>query len=145
MSEPLKNYMHVGISVRDLEASIKFYTELLGFDLERRTQNSGAKVSRVVGIPNASLNIAILKKDNIYLELIDYQNEDAKKAIHYKRQDEPGLIHIAFSFNDIDPVYNKIKSLGYEFSSAPMVTRESGHNIAYLKGPDNVIIELVEN
>ena len=145
MDEPVKNYMHIGISVQDLETSVKFYTELMGFTLERRVQNSGEKVSRVVGVPNATLDTAVVKKGNIYLELIDYQNGEAKRNATYKKQDEPGLIHIAFNFDNMESVYKKFKSMGYEFSSEPMVTREGGHKIAYFKGPDNVTIELVDN
>ena len=62
----------------------------------------------------------------------------------YKRQNEPGLIHISFVVTDVDDEYEKIRSLGYEFFSQPMFTRENGPKICYFKGPDNVVIELYE-
>ena len=44
----------------------------------------------------------------------------------------------------VEKSYQEISALGYEFNSAPMVTRENGPKIAFFKGPDNVIIELYQ-
>lgn len=140
----IRDFFHVGISVKNLEESIKFYTEVMGMQVEYRASNRGEKVSRAVGIENAELEVCGVKNDYMRLELIDYKNEEAKKNSRYKRQDEPGIIHIAFVYDDVGKMYEKIKALGYEFNASPMVTRERGHKIAYFKGPDNVMIEICE-
>ena len=139
----IKDFVHVGISVINIEKSVQFYTEVMGMEIDYKAYHAGAKASKVVNVDNAELNICVMKKGFFKLELIDYGNEE-KKESYYKDQDSPGLIHIAFRTSDVDEDYNKIKSMGYEFNSQPMVTRENGPKICYFRGPDNVIIELFE-
>jgi glyoxylase I family protein len=134
---------HIGLSVVNLEKSVKFYTEVMGMELDYRAYHEGDRVSAVVGVDNAVLDICVVKKGPCRIELIEYNNK-VKPPKEYKRQNEPGLIHISFAVQDVDEVYEKIHSLGYEFYSQPMVTREDGPKICYFKGPDNVIIELYE-
>jgi lactoylglutathione lyase len=141
----IKNLLHAGIGVRDLEASVKFYTEVMGMDIIYRARNIGERISRVVGVENAELVVCVVGKGDIRLELIDYRNDGKKARACYKEQDEPGLLHIAFAVSDIDKEYEKIRALGFEFNTPPMVARDNGPKICYFKGPDDVIIELFED
>jgi catechol 2,3-dioxygenase-like lactoylglutathione lyase family enzyme len=141
----VRDYLHIGISVRNLEESVKFYTEVLGMKEGLRAQHKGEKVSRVVAVKDAEVDVCYVTKGQHRLELIEYKNKDqAKLNTTYKSQDDPGLVHIAFIVDDVDETYRRIKDLGYEFNSPPMVTRENGPKIAFFKGPDNVIIELYQ-
>jgi lactoylglutathione lyase len=141
----IKNLLHVGIGVRDLEKTVKFYTELMGMEILGSAYNIGEAISRVVGVDDAELVVCHVGKGNLRLELIDYKNDKKKARSRYKDQDEPGILHIAFTVSDIDKEYEKIKAHGYEFNSPPMVARENGPKICYFKGPDDVIIELFED
>ncbi|UCD77193.1 MAG: VOC family protein [Desulfobacterales bacterium] len=141
----VNDFLHVGISVRNLEESVRFYTEVLGMQEDTRAYHTGEKVSRVVDVENAEVAVCYVTKGKHRLELIEYKNKDqAKLNYSYKPQDEPGLVHIAFIVEDVDESYQKIKNLGYQFNSPPMVTRENGPKIAFFKGPDNVIVELYQ-
>jgi len=93
-------------------------------------------------VDDAVLKICVVKRGPCRIELIEYGHR-LESGTH-KKQNEPGLIHISFAVSDVDAIYERIKSLGYEFNSKPMVTREKGPKICYFKGPDNVIIELYE-
>jgi lactoylglutathione lyase len=141
----ISDYLHVGISVRDLEKSVQFYTEILGMEEGIRVSHKGETISQVVDVEDTDVDVCYVTKGMHRLELIEYKNKDkAKLNYNYKSQDEPGLVHIAFIVDNVDEVYQKIKDLGYEFNSPPMVTRENGPKIAFFKGPDNVIIELYQ-
>jgi catechol 2,3-dioxygenase-like lactoylglutathione lyase family enzyme len=141
----VKDFLHVGVSVRNLAESVQFYTKVLGMQEDIRAYHKGEKVSRVVGVENTEVDVCYVTKGNHRLELIEYKNKDqAKLNYTYKSQDDPGLVHIAFIVDDVDEIYQKIKDLGYEFNSPPMVTRENGPKIAFFRGPDNVIIELYQ-
>ena len=141
----VNDYLHVGISVRNLEESVKFYTETLGMQEDIRAYHKGETISRVVAVENTEVEVCYVTKGKHRLELIEYKNKDkAKLNYTYKSQDDPGLVHIAFIVDDVEEIYQKIKDLGYEFNSPPMVTRENGPKITFFRGPDNVIIELYQ-
>ena len=140
----IKDLLHVGISVRDLEESVRFYTQVMGMQEEYRTKNQGEVISRIVGVEDADFEVCVVKLGNLRLELLDYKNEEYKKRTKYKSQDEPGLIHLAFLVDDVEKEYDRIKALGYEFNAPPTIARENGPKITYLKGPDNVTLEIFE-
>ena len=140
----IKEFLHIGISVKNLEESVKFYTEVMQMDLDYRTKNKGDIISRIVDVKNADLDVAVVQKSNLRIELLDYKNIEKKKNTAYPAQDQPGLVHISFLVDDVDKEYARIKSLGFEFNSPPMVARENGPKITYFKGPDNVVIEIFE-
>jgi catechol 2,3-dioxygenase-like lactoylglutathione lyase family enzyme len=141
----ISEYLHVGISVRDLEKSVKFYTEVLGMEEGIRVSHKGEKISQVVDVEDTEVDVCYVTNGKHRLELIEYKNKDkAKSNYTYKSQDDPGLVHIAFIVDDVDEMFQKIKELGYDFNSPPMVTRENGPKIAFFRGPDNVIIELYQ-
>jgi catechol 2,3-dioxygenase-like lactoylglutathione lyase family enzyme len=140
----IKEFLHIGISVKDLEESVKFYTEVMQMDLDYRTKNKGDIISQIVGVEDADLDVAVVIKSNLRIELLDYKNAEKKKNIIYPAQDQPGLVHISFLVDDVDKEYARIKSLGFEFNSPPMVARENGPKITYFKGPDNVVVEIFE-
>ena len=140
-----KDFLHVGISVCNLEESVRFYTEVLGMEEGIRAHHEGDVLSQVIAVENAEVDVCYVTKGNHLLELIEYKNKDqAKLNKSDKSQDDPGLVHIAFIVDDVENIYQEIKALGYEFNSPPMVTRENGPKIAFFRGPDNVIIELYQ-
>jgi len=137
------NFLHVGICVKNLEESVKFYKEVMKMEEEFRAYHSGDKISQVVGVENAELNVCVLKKGDMRIELIEYGNKIGNSKV-YKPQNELGIIHIAFGVDDIDKEYDRIKSYGFEFNAPPMVTRVNGPKITYFKGLDNVVIEIYQ-
>jgi len=141
----MTEFLHVGISVRDLKKSVQFYTEVLGMNEGLRVGHKGENLSRVVGVENAEVDVCYVTSGTHRLELIEYKNKDqSKRDQSYKPQDHPGLVHIAFIVDDVDEMYAKIKQLGYRFNSPPMVTRDNGPRIAFFEGPDNVVVELYQ-
>jgi len=139
----INEFLHVGIGVEDLEKSVMFYRDVMQMKEGLRAYHEGEQISRVVGVENAQLNVCVMKKGSIHIELIEYVNKVSNGCGH-KKQNEPGLIHIAFLVDDVDKEYERIKKHGYEFFSLPLVTRENGPKITYFRGPDNVVIEIYQ-
>ena len=52
---------HVGLTVSDLDASIAFYSALLGCRVRERSQNSGDEIETVTGVAGASIVTADLE------------------------------------------------------------------------------------
>lgn len=139
----VEEIVHIGVSVFDLEESVQFYRDVVGMEIEYRAHHEGEKISRVVDVPDAKLEVCVLRKGAVRLELIDYGKPE-KKRVAYQEQSTPGLIHIAMKVSDVDEAYRRLSARGYGFNSEPLVTRENGPRICYFHGPDNVIMELYQ-
>ena len=93
----VKGFLHVGISVRNLEESVRFYTEVLGMEKGIQAHHEGDVLSQVIAVENAEVDVRYVTKGTHLLELIEYKNKDQAKLNNaYKSQDDPGLVHIAF-------------------------------------------------
>ncbi|GBE19561.1 MAG TPA: hypothetical protein ENG87_02335 [Candidatus Pacearchaeota archaeon] len=79
---------HVGIIVRDLNKSIKFYKE--NFELE--------EINRFI-TGDKTKEVAFLKSKNIQVELMQFLDSENKNL---------GPDHLAFKVDDLDKKYNEL-------------------------------------
>jgi catechol 2,3-dioxygenase-like lactoylglutathione lyase family enzyme len=52
---------HTGFTVSDLEKSLAFWRDVLGFELSHRPHQTGSLASEITGVPGAEISIAVLK------------------------------------------------------------------------------------
>ena len=93
---------NVGIAVRDLEATIAFFTDL-GLTVLGRDTVSGEWTDTAVGLDGNHAKIAMLQTPdgNGRLELFEYIHPDAIETSP-TRPNEIGMHRVAFSVDDID-------------------------------------------
>jgi catechol 2,3-dioxygenase-like lactoylglutathione lyase family enzyme len=72
----------------------------------------------------------------------------APRNANQSAEDNPrgrrGLEHFGVTVENLNDAVAYIKSKGIKFYLEPYVSMPSGHNVAFIMGPDNVLIELVE-
>src|ERR1700709_2316983 len=93
---------NVGIAVRDLEATIAFFTDL-GLTVVGRDTVSGAWTDPAVGLDGNHAKIAMLQTPggDGCLELFEYIHPEAIDT-EPTRPNEIGMHRVAFSVDDID-------------------------------------------
>ena len=93
---------NVGIAVRDLEATIAFFTDL-GLTVLGRETVSGEWTDTAVGLDGNHANIAMLQTPDGHgrIELFEYIHPDAIETSP-TRPNEIGMHRVAFSVDDID-------------------------------------------
>ena len=93
---------NVGIAVRDLEATIAFFTDL-GLTVLGRDTVSGEWTDTAVGLDGNHAKIAMLQTPdgNGRLELFEYIHPDAIET-EPTRPNEIGMHRVAFSVDDIE-------------------------------------------
>jgi catechol 2,3-dioxygenase-like lactoylglutathione lyase family enzyme len=131
---------HTGITVSDLDRSIRFY-ERLGFELAERVEEEGEEVERGVGVPGAQLRAAMLEGPNSRLELIEYVAPGTGAAPH--PNNGIGAAHVCIEVEDVDAAVAELREEGIEFLSDP-ITHESGIRWVYAKDPDGITAELLQ-
>src|SRR5579872_703580 len=119
-------FFYTGITVRDLDRSIKFYTEIMGMRMVDRVKNPYTNgefaelVSREGELPNLELNWYADKKD-------------------YKNGDE--LDHLGFLVEDAYKEIERFKKLGIEIAKEPYESKN--HVIFFIKDPDGIWLEII--
>ena len=127
----IKNIRHTGIVVDDLDASMHFYCDLLGFKIQKKMDESGNYIDNMLSLNNVNVTTVKLKFDNNQMiELLYYHSHQRSKA--FQEICQVGISHIAFSVNNLDNVYSRLYQKGIVFNSPPQYS------------PDGTFIELVE-
>jgi lactoylglutathione lyase len=109
---------HVAVRVTDLERSIAFYADLLGFAVATRTTlASGARIA-----------FLSLPRGGCELELI---------AGPYDHHAGDGLVHhVAFLVSDADDAFARLRDAGVTLLDAAPKTLASGRQLFSFRGPD---------
>ncbi|MBW1767336.1 MAG: VOC family protein [Deltaproteobacteria bacterium] len=144
----LKNQMdatahHVAISVADLDQALKFYRDLLGFqvdwDMDHRRSE---ELSKIVGMDGVDVHMVMLKGYGLRVELFKYYKPEGKRR-EPERQCDFGLTHFALSVKNIHQIYERLLKAGVQFNCPPQNVRP-GVWATYMKDPEGVTLELVE-
>jgi lactoylglutathione lyase len=148
----VRSIFHVGFVVRDLDASLRFYTEGLGLVLRHRQVQCNEYTSSLVGYEDASLEIAQLRfsegeppPSGHVLELISYERPPSGPAD--TERSTLGAGHLAFIVDDIFEVTERLRSFGAHIINQPVeITAgiNKGGWAVYLNDPDGVTLELIQ-
>lgn len=119
-------FTYTGIRVKDLEASVRFYTKVLGMkEVDRFTQPT----------TKGTVVILVMEGSDHQLELNHYP-----KGSPYDTKYEVGesLDHFGFETTDLDAVLAEAKKAGYP---AVLELRDPTHRWAYIEDPNGIWIE----
>jgi lactoylglutathione lyase len=112
---------HLGLYVSDLERSLEFYKENFGFKEQERFQSGDAK-------------IVALQLGNSILELIQRPGSPCAPP-------KGNRSHTAMKIENYDEILNNLEGKGIELRN---ITLEDGSRIAFLRDPDDHILEIME-
>jgi catechol 2,3-dioxygenase-like lactoylglutathione lyase family enzyme len=139
---------HTSFTVSNLERSLAFYHDLLGFEiLHMRPKITNQYFRDIVGFPDGLIKDAFLAIPGTdhRLELFEYVNPRGTPLD--VRNNNPGSAHIALLVDDLVPLYEALKAKGVQFRSPPIYLDE-GPNIGgwgvYMLDPDGITIELFQ-
>lgn len=139
----MKAIRHTGIVVSDMERSLKFYRDLLGFKEIKRMEESGGYIDTVLGGQKIKvLTVKMSADDGNLIELLSFG--PLQGGADKKRLDGIGLSHIAFTVNDLDKQYRELTKKGIKFNSAPQKSPDGYAKVAFCEDPDGTFLELVE-
>jgi len=144
----MKALHHVGFTVKDLDASIRFYHDVLGlqFANEPSPWFEGEELSRGVGVPGAALRQVSLLAGDTTLELLEYRSPSSETAAPLA-SNNLGASHVAFLVEDIAAKKAELEAKGIEFYSQINTVDEgvlAGWRWVYFEDPDGYPLELVE-
>ncbi len=144
----MKGLHHVGVTVKDLEASIRFYHDILGlqFSNEPSPWFEGEGLEKGVGVPGAILRQVSLLLGDTTVELLEYKSPPSGTSRPIT-SNSFGASHIAFHVDDIHAKKAELEAKGIAFYSDVNVVDEgvlAGWRWVYFEDPDGYPLELVE-
>jgi catechol 2,3-dioxygenase-like lactoylglutathione lyase family enzyme len=134
---------HIGVVVDDLEGAIEFFVAL-GLEHAGEGSAEGDWVDRIVGLEGVRSDIAFVKTPDGHglLELTRYNAPPSEGDAHAPANAR-GIRHLAFAVDDIDAVVSGLRARGTELLGE-IVQYEQSFRLCYVRGPEGIIVELVE-
>jgi hypothetical protein len=118
----------------------------LGFEFWIDQIESGKFVSNLIGIPETTVRTIKLKdKTSGVIELLFFISpSDNFESNDGMKPNSLGITHIALQVDSLDSRIESLSKIGY-FPISPAALSKNGEaKVCYLRGPEQVIFELVE-
>jgi catechol 2,3-dioxygenase-like lactoylglutathione lyase family enzyme len=137
---------HTGFTVSNIERSLVFWHDVLGFKLSHRAHHTGDLASEVTGVAGAEISIAVLKGYGHKIELLEYHAPlDRKRAD--LRPCDVGSVHVALLVDNLDAVLSAIAESGWKAAGKPQTLKSgpnAGKRVIYVRDPDGTTIEFMQ-
>jgi glyoxylase I family protein len=137
---------HTGITVSNLERSLAFWRDVLGFELSHRAHQTGELAEEITGVPGAEISLAVLKAPGHKIELLEYLAPKDRKQIDVRPCDV-GSAHVALTVDNLDAVLEKVSTAGWKAAGKPQTLGSgpnAGKRVIYVRDPDGTTIEFMQ-
>src|SRR5438132_9032919 len=139
---------HTGITVSNLERSLEFWQNVLGFEFSHRAHQTGERVEQITGVKGAELKLAVVKSPTGHkIELLEYlAPADRKKHVDLRPCDV-GHVHIALTVENLEELLQNIAASGWKAAGEPQTLKSgpnAGKRVIYVRDPDGTTIEFMQ-
>ena len=139
---------HTGITVSNLERSLAFWRDVLGFALSHMAHQTGKMAREITGVAGAEIKLAVVKAPGgDKIELLQYLAPAERKQHVNLRPCDVGSVHVALIVDDLDAILSAINASGWKAGGKPQ-TLQSGPNVGkrvvYVRDPDGTTIEFMQ-
>jgi lactoylglutathione lyase len=141
-------FFHAGITVSDMEASLRFYRDGLGLEVAHEGVTVGPHAAQIWGMPVGPVRVVFMRVpgSDTLLEIFEFQEIERHSAS--ARPCDYGAGHICLYVDDADTLYARLAALGVRSRSGGVVNvtagRHAGAKAAYLLDPDGYHVEIYE-
>jgi catechol 2,3-dioxygenase-like lactoylglutathione lyase family enzyme len=147
---PVLQVHHGGISVSDMDASLRFYRDGLGLEVTLDAIRDAPYLHEALAVPFSALRYVLLgipgAQAGAIVELLEYR--DAERMPAAARPQDPGNGHLCLQVRDAAALHARLRDLGYRSRSPETVPITAGGNaggrIVYIADPDGYWVELLE-
>ena len=93
----IKNIRHTGIVVKNLQKSLKFFTQILGFKVLQQADETGKFIDKILNLNKAKLiTVKLIAADGNIIELLNFENYKDKIKT-YQKIYSYGFTHMSFT------------------------------------------------
>lgn len=136
---------HSAIDVGDLEQSLDFYTNALGFRVVSRSINSGPAQQRLDSAQDDLVDVLALRPVNAgppHIELLAYRNPKGRRIPQSARSDDIFADRLVLQVGDLTALNKSLHARNVEFVSPRVVTASAGHQALLIRDPTGHLLLL---
>jgi lactoylglutathione lyase len=143
----ITGFFHGGITVKDMDASLRFYRDGLGLEQEFDKILDGPYLNVVLGLDHDSIRAVYLRiPGGGFVELLEYRGIERLPAA--SRPCDFGSGHLCLYVDDVEGMHARLVSLGFHARSDQVVDITAGPNTGarscYMADPDGYSVELFQ-
>ena len=127
--------LHVGISVADIEASVKWYREFLGFETVYDTY-----------MPPLKARLVFMRNGDFELELFEHDESiplPPGRLLPNSDIQTQGTKHVCFAHPDVTSFLTDMKSRGVDVVLGPQVMPD-GKTMGFIRDNNGTLIEFIQ-
>jgi catechol 2,3-dioxygenase-like lactoylglutathione lyase family enzyme len=136
-------FSHFGICVSDLDRSLQFYRDGLGFE-QSQSHSVGAEFGPLMEVDEPTLESRFITRDGVSIELLwfaapGYTGDGGRRPMN-----QLGLTHLSFRVDDVEATAARLVELGGAVVEGTRTTFAPTLDFVYCTDPDGVRIELMK-
>ena len=149
LAAQVKQVVAVGITVSDMERSVKFYSSVLGFKKISDQELYGQQYEQLQGLFGLRMRVVRMQLGDEYIELTDYLTSGGRSIPENAMSNDLIFQHIAIVVSDMDKAYATLrKKMVMQVSTAPQTIPKTnvvaaGVKAFYFRDPDMHNLELI--
>ena len=140
-------FFHVAVTASDLQESLRFYHDGLGFEIAaRNSSSSSARTIWNLDLDRAKIALLRVPGSEVMMELFEFEGIEQHPAS--SRPCDFGSSHFCVYVDDAESVWQRMQGMGYGARSDGVVTISdgplAGSKAIYLIDPDGYHVELFQ-
>ncbi|MCW3010463.1 MAG: hypothetical protein JWO90_867 [Solirubrobacterales bacterium] len=147
-STHVTGFFHAGVTVRDMDAALRFYRDGLGLEAYNDYVTGGAHARRIWGFEPGNVKVVFLRVpgSDAVVELFEFPDVERHGAS--ARPCDYGAGHFCLYVDDADALHARMTDLGFTSRAGSVTTVEEGQHagtkVAYLIDPDGYHVEIYQ-
>ena len=139
----------IGITVSDMNRSVKFYNEVLGFRKVSDEELYGTQYEKLEGVFGLHIRVVRMQLGDEFIELTDYLTSGGRSIPEDAKSNDLIFQHIAIVVSNMEKAYEHLRNFRVQYvSTAPQTLPKSipgaeGIKAFYFHDPDNHNLELI--
>ena len=140
------NPASIALTPGDVDATLRFYRDLLGFDLKTGDWEASKDVMNALGaeVGMVRRSQGYVPGTNIHFEIDEYSGIPQRRAYYYYNS-IPGAVSLQLVVRDIDEIVNVLRASQVRIvTSGQQPVTLDGERTVLVRDPDGVFIQLIE-
>jgi catechol 2,3-dioxygenase-like lactoylglutathione lyase family enzyme len=138
-------FSHFGICVSDLDRSLRFYCEALGFE-KAESHVIGSEFAQLMDLPDVAVTSQFIRQGTTTIELLAFTKPAPFGDKERRAINQLGLTHLSFRVTDVPATAARVAELGGTVVDQSRTTIDFGDTaleFVYCTDPDGTRIELM--